>query len=70
MFKTVRLAKRADDIAKKVQAVHLDPQYYEGETNEAGEPNGHGKYSYTGGDIYEGMWKDGTYSSTLNITFK
>ena len=61
MFKTVRLAKRADDVAKKIQAVHVDPQYYQGETNEAGEPHGHGKYSYVDGDVYEGMWKDGNY---------
>ncbi len=59
MFKTVRLAKQADNLTKKIQAVALDPRYYQGEKNEAGEPHGFGKYSYVEGDTYEGMWENG-----------
>jgi len=62
IFKTVRLAKNADDVRKKAADVtvnYLDPTVFQGETNAEGLPHGQGRYQYASGDVYEGMWKDG-----------
>lgn len=59
MFKAVRQRQQADAVAKKIDAVNLDPKYYQGETNSKGHPHGFGTYSYVDGNRYEGQWMDG-----------
>ncbi len=59
MFKAVRLRQATHETAKIIDAVQLDPKYYEGERNKDELPHGFGKYSYVDGDVYEGYWENG-----------
>jgi cyanophycinase len=59
MFKAVRQRQNADALAKKIDAVVVDPKFYKGDTNSQGNPHGFGIYSYVDGSIYEGQWEDG-----------